>query len=239
MAGKVTPKITWLGHATFRIESPQGKVVVIDPWVSENPSCPKEKAEFAKIDLMLVTHGHFDHIGDAVALGKKHNPNVVAIYEICAFLEEKGLGNVIGMNKGGTVEVAGLGVTMVGADHSSSILDDDGKLVYGGEACGFVVEFEGGFKVYHAGDTNLFGDMKLIGELYKPDLALLPIGGHYTMGPKEAAVACRLLGVRSVIPMHFGTFPILKGSPQALRKAAKDIRDLEVIELRPGETYGA
>jgi len=127
-------------------------------------------------------------------------------------------------------------VTMVHADHSCGILDD-GRVVYGGDPCGYVVELENGYRIYHAGDTNVFGDMALIGELCSPDLALLPIGGHYTMGPAGAARACRLLGVAAVIPMHFGTFPVLEGTPAELKAAARDIQGLQIVELRPGEAY--
>jgi L-ascorbate metabolism protein UlaG (beta-lactamase superfamily) len=228
-------KLTWLGHATFKVETPEGKTILIDPWVEGNPACPENLKQLHQLDVMLITHGHFDHIADAVALAKRHKPTVVAIWEICQWLASKGVENTVDMNKGGTAAVSDLRVTMVHADHSCGILDD-GKIIYGGDPCGYVIRFSSGFKLYHAGDTNVFGDMKIIAELYQPDLACLPIGDHYTMSPREAAYAIRLLGVKAVIPMHYGTFPILKGSPEALKELTRDIRDLEIFALKPGET---
>ena len=230
-------KLTWLGHATFRVETPSGQTIVIDPWVMVNPACPGHLKTFEKIDTMLITHGHFDHIGDAVELAKKHKPRVVCIPETANWLASKGVENLAEMNKGGTQKVNDITVTMVHADHSCGILDD-GKIIYGGDPCGYVVTFEGGFKLYHAGDTNVFGDMAIIGQLYKPDLACLPIGDHYTMGPVEAAHAIRLLGTKRIVPMHFGTFPLLSGTPEKLQKLTKDIPGLEILTLEPGETLG-
>ena len=230
-------KLTWLGHATFRVETPGGKTIVIDPWVMGNPACPDKLKSFDKIDTMLITHGHFDHIGDAVELAKKHKPTVVCIPETANWLASKGVENLAEMNKGGTQKVNDLEVTMVHANHSCGILDD-GRIIYGGDPCGYVIRFDGGFKLYHAGDTNVFGDMKIIGELYQPDLACLPIGDHYTMSPREAAYAIRLLGCSAVVPMHFGTFPVLAGTPDQLRELTKDIAGLDIVALQPGETLG-
>ncbi len=230
-------KLTWLGHATFKVETPGGQTLLIDPWVMGNPACPDNLKSFEKIDTMLITHGHFDHIGDAVELAKQHKPKVVCIPETANWLGSKGVENLAEMNKGGTQKVNDIEVTMVTADHSCGILDD-GKIIYGGEACGYVITFEGGFKLYHAGDTNVFGDMKIIGELYQPGLACLPIGDHYTMSPREAAYAIRLLGVKAVIPMHFGTFPILSGTPDQLGELTQDIDGLEILDLKPGDTHG-
>jgi len=227
--------VTWLGHAAFRLTTPSGKIILIDPWLKSNPACPESLKNFEKIDIMLVTHGHFDHIADAVDLAKKHKPQIVAMPETCGWLESKGVKNSSGMNKGGTQRVGEIEVTMVNAVHSGGIQDGD-KMVYGGEPCGYIVHLPGGFKVYHAGDTAVFGDMKLIGELYSPDLAMLPIGDHYTMGPREAAAAIRLLGVHDVIPMHFGTFPVLTGTPDRLRELTQDIAGLRIHALKPGET---
>ncbi len=227
--------LTWLGHAAFRITTPTGKVVLIDPWIASNPSCPAELKKFERVDTMLITHGHFDHIADAVELGKKFKPEIVAIYEIGQWLESKGVQNVQAMNKGGTQRVGEIEVTMVNAIHSCGILDD-GKIVYGGEACGYVVRLPGGLTIYHAGDTAVFGDMKLIADLYAPELALLPIGDRFTMSPREAALAIRLLNVRHVVPMHFGTFPLLTGTPQELNRITQDIAGLEIHELAPGES---
>lgn len=230
-------KLTWLGHATFRISTPSGRIMVIDPWVQSNPMCPDSLKKFERIDTLLITHGHFDHIADAVELGKLHKPQVVGIYETCAWLESKGVLNTSGMNKGGTQKTGEIEVTMVNAVHSCGIQDGD-KIIYGGEACGYIIRLPGGLTVYHAGDTSVFGDMKIIGELYAPDLALLPIGDHYTMSPREAALAIRLLNVRHVVPMHFATFPLLTGRPEALRDLTQDIAGLEIHALKPGDTIG-
>jgi len=225
-------KLTWLGHATFRIETPAGKTVLVDPWVMGNPMCPESEKKVKKVDVMLCTHGHFDHIGDAVAIAKQHNPTVVGIFELCAWMEKKGVKQTSPMNKGGTQKVGDLRVTMVHAEHSCGIQDGD-QIVYGGEACGYVIEFDNGVKIYHAGDTNVFGDMQIIRELYAPEIAMLPIGDHFTMSPREAAYACRLLKPKTVIPMHFGTFPVLTGTPAELKKLVKDA---EILEMKPGQT---
>jgi L-ascorbate metabolism protein UlaG (beta-lactamase superfamily) len=226
-------RITWLGHATFKITSPNGKVVMIDPWVN-NPVCPAEQKNIDKVDLMLVTHGHFDHVADAVNIAKATKPQVAAMVELAGWLQSKGVENTIGFNKGGTINVDGIRVSMTHAIHSGST--EDGG--YGGEPVGFVVEFENGFKLYHAGDTCAFSDMAIIGELYQPDVALLPIGDFYTMGPREAAIAVRMLGVKHVIPMHYGTFPALVGTPAALSDALHTLglQDVEVVEIKPGQT---
>ncbi len=225
-------KLTWLGHAAFRIDTPGGKTILVDPWVMGNPMCPESHKKFDKLDVMLCTHGHFDHIGDAVAIAKQHNPTVVGIFELCAWMEKKGVKQTSPMNKGGTQKVGDVRVTMVHAVHSCGIQDGD-QIVYGGEACGYVMEFENGVKIYHAGDTAVFGDMAIIHELYGPELTMLPIGDHFTMSPREAAHACRLLKPKTVIPMHFGTFPLLTGTPAELKKLVKGV---EVVEMKPGQT---
>lgn len=226
-------QITWLGHASFRVTSPTGKVIYIDPWLG-NPKCPEGEKQVERADLVLVTHGHFDHLGDTAQIVQQTSAKVICNFEISVWLESQGLTTAIGMNKGGTVDADGIKVTMVSADHSSGIKDGD-RIVDGGLPAGFVVQLENGYKLYHAGDTNVFGDMRLIGELYAPDIAMLPIGGHYTMSPIEAAYAVKLLGIKRVIPMHYGTFPALAGTPAQLREALSG-HDAEIVEMQPGQT---
>lgn len=227
-------QLTWLGHSTFKIEA-HGQTLLIDPWVMSNPVCPDALKTFDKLDLVLITHGHADHVSDAVALAKTHSPTVVSIVEIAGWLSGKGVENTIGINKGGTVTVGGVKATMVTANHSSSFTEEDGTTVYLGEPAGYVLEFANGYKIYHAGDTNVFGDMRIIGEIYQPELALLPIGDHFTMGPREAAYATRLLNVPAVVPIHYGTFPLLTGTPEELRELTAD-QGVEIVALEVGET---
>jgi len=227
--------ITWLGHATFKITLANGKVILLDGWVDGNPACPKEAKKLDRVDAILITHGHGDHIGDVLSLAKKFKPQVVAIYETAGWLESKGVKNVTGMGKGGTFKAGEIEITMVHAIHSNSIQDGD-KMIYGGEPAGYIVRLPGGLTLYHAGDTAVFGDMKIIGELYAPELAMLPIGDFYTMGPREAALAIRLLNVKHVIPMHYATFPALTGTPDELKRVTSDISGLEIHALKPGES---
>lgn len=232
------PKFTYLGHATVRCDLPGGEVVLIDPWVQGNPACPEDHKAFDRLDAMLITHAHFDHMGDAIELAKKHKPKiVVANFEICSWLGGKGVESCSGMNLGGSQDVLGLHVTMVRADHSCGISDGD-QILYGGSAAGFIVRLPGGYTFYHSGDTALFSDMQLFCEMYRPELAFLPIGDLFTMDPVQAARACRYLGVRRVIPIHWGTFPALTGTPQKLVKALGDQGvNCEVIALKPGESW--
>jgi L-ascorbate metabolism protein UlaG (beta-lactamase superfamily) len=226
--------ITWLGHSTFLLQSPGGKRILFDPWVTGNPKSPESAKKLGALDLILVTHGHSDHTGDAVAIGRSSGAQVVAPYEVSVWLQSKGLQNVTGMNPGGTLNALGLSITMVPAMHSSSV-EEDGKIIYLGVATGYVVKFENGLTIYYSGDTSIFGDMRLIGEMYQPAIAFLPIGDLYTMGPEQAAKACELLGVKQVVPMHYGTFPALTGTPAKLRELVEP-RGVQVLELTPGET---
>jgi L-ascorbate metabolism protein UlaG (beta-lactamase superfamily) len=222
--------VTWLGHASFRFDSPTGKRVYVDPWM-DNPKCPDGEKDPERADVIALSHGHSDHVGSAVDIAKKLSPEIVAMVELKSWLGEQGVnvGEIPGPNKGGTVEAAGIKFTLVNAFHSSSSADGD----YLGEAAGLVIGFENGTTIYFAGDTCVFGDMQLIGRIYSPDVAILPIGGHFTMDPQEAGVAIELLGMPRCIPCHYGTFPLLAGTPAELRERAPDA---EIIELQPGET---
>jgi L-ascorbate metabolism protein UlaG (beta-lactamase superfamily) len=226
---------TWIGHGTWKVRSAKGKTIYIDPWVMNNPVATDALKKVDSCDLMLITHGHFDHVHDALEIAKATKPKIVTNFEIGAWLGSKGVdGNsIMGINTGGTVDVDGIKVTLVHAEHSCGISDGD-KIIYGGNASGLVIEFENDFTIYFAGDTDVFGDMALISELSEFDVAFLPIGGFYTMGPDRAAKAASLLGVKTVVPMHFGTFPALAGRP-------KELQDLlgpgvKVLDINPGDT---
>jgi L-ascorbate metabolism protein UlaG (beta-lactamase superfamily) len=224
--------VTWLGHAAFRVDTPGGKRVYVDPWLS-NPKCPEGEQEPERVDLIAVTHGHGDHVGETVDLAKRFGCPVVALLELREWLGGQGAPEHATVaeapNKGGTVDADGITITLTDAKHSSSCPDGS----YGGEPAGLVVGMENRTKIYFAGDTCVFGDMQLIGRIYEPDVAVLPIGDHYTMGPKEASVALELLGVSRCIPCHYGTFPLLRGTPDELQKLAPDV---EVLALEPGDS---
>jgi len=226
-------EITWLGHGTFQFRLESGEVLLADPWTGGNPAYPKGHS-FDRIDTILISHGHFDHIHDAVPLAKKFSPQVVAIFETCEWLASKGVAKTAAMNKGGSQQAGPVKVTMTHAVHSCGIKEDDGSIVYGGEASGYILRLPDGRTLYFAGDTNVFSDMALIEQLYHPELAFLPIGDLFTMSPKEAALACSLLQPRKVVPMHFGTFPALTGRPEELAELVKPT-GVEVWPLTPGK----
>lgn len=226
-------QITWLGHGTFQFQLPSGQVILMDPWTDGNPAYPKGY-EIPRVDTICITHGHQDHIHDAVPLALKFRPEVVGIYETCLWLNSKGVEKTRPMNKGGSQKVGEVTVTMTHAVHSCGILDGD-QIIYGGEASGYVLRLPDGRRLYFAGDTNVFTDMQLIEQLYHPELAFLPIGDLFTMSPREAAVACQLLKVKKVVPMHFGTFPPLTGRPDELRKLLGDT-GAQVWALEIGKT---
>jgi L-ascorbate metabolism protein UlaG (beta-lactamase superfamily) len=226
-------RITWLGHATVLVQTAKGTNILIDPFIAQNPEYPKEFVLPEKIHYILATHGHGDHISDLVPVAASHNSTVVAVFELANYLAKKGVARTIGMGMGGTVQLDDAAVTLVAAEHSSSVQDEQGTH-YVGLAGGFVLTIADGPVLYHAGDTNVFGDMRLIHELYRPEVVMLPIGGHFTMGPREAALAVRLLEPEVVLPLHFGTFPPLTGTPEQL--AALVDASVKVVRCRPGET---
>jgi L-ascorbate metabolism protein UlaG (beta-lactamase superfamily) len=232
MSKSPATRITWLGHATVLIQTAQGTNFLIDPFIAHNPKYPKEFVLPEKIDYVLLTHGHGDHISDAAPVAKKHGSTVVAIYELADHIAGQGVTQTMGMNLGGTVELNDVAVTMVDAKHSAGAADEKGTH-YVGVATGLVLAVKGGSVVYHAGDTSVFGDMQLIRELYQPRVVMIPIGGFYTMGPEQAALACRLLAPETVLPIHWGTFPPLKGTPAEL--AALVAPGVKVVDWKPGD----
>jgi L-ascorbate metabolism protein UlaG (beta-lactamase superfamily) len=225
--------ITWFGHATFVVGTPGGRRIVFDPWLTGNPKTPAG-ARIDKADVICVSHGHSDHSGDVVAVARATHAPIVAVFELANWFQAKGVKDVIGMGVGGTVHVKGLQISMTPALHTSSI-EEDGHVHYVGLATGFVVRLEDDRAIYFAGDTALFGDMRLIRDLHAPEIAFLPIGDHYTMDPVAAAKACEMLGVRQVVPMHYGTFPALTGSPDDLKRLVEPM-GVDVLVLKPGET---
>ncbi len=226
-------RITWLGHATVLVQTAKGTNILIDPFIAQNPKYPKDFVLPEKIHYILLTHGHGDHISDVVPVAARHGSTVVAIYELAAYVAGKGVANTIGMNLGGTVQLDDVAATMVEAKHSSAAEDETGTH-YVGVAAGYVLSVADGPVLYHAGDTAVFGDMKLIAELYRPEVAMLPIGGHFTMGPKEAALAARYLEPKIILPIHYGTIPELKGTPEEL--AAVVDAKVQVVRWAPGES---
>ena len=232
-------KITWLGHATFLLER-NGAKILIDPWLSGNPSCPAQYHDLAP-DLVLITHGHNDHIGDVFAVAERCDAPILAMFDLTSWLGAKGLApeRLVGANKGGSVRFDDLGLTvsMTDARHSSSYTEADGTVVFLGEAAGLVIAFDDGPTIYNAGDTCLFGDMEWIGKLWSPDIAILPIGDYFTMDPRQAAYATQLVGAKTVIGGHWGTFGLLTGTPAQLSdELAKIGCDAKVVSLEPGQS---
>ena len=224
--------LTWLGHAAFRVDTAAGKRIYIDPFLNGNPTCPENEQTPERVDAIALTHGHGDHVGDTVELAKRHGCTVVALVELSGWLGKQGVDGtkLPAPNKGGTVDVAGVKLTLTNAFHSGSAPDG----TYGGEPSGIVLETENGTTFYFAGDTCVFGDMQLIGRIYEPDVAILPIGDHYTMGPREAAVAVELIGAKRCVPCHWGTFPVLTGTPDELEKLAPS--GVTIERVAPGES---
>lgn len=229
-------RITWLGHSTVLVQTAQGTNILIDPFIANNPKYPKDFNLPSKIDYILLSHGHGDHISDTVPVAQRHGSTVVAIFGLADYVNKKGAQQTIGMNLGGTVKLNDVAATMVDAKHSAAAADDQG-VHYVGVAAGWVMTIAGGPVLYHAGDTNVFGDMALIRELYRPKVAMLPIGGHFTMGPEEAALATRLLEPEVILPIHWGTFPMLTGTPAQLATLVGS--GVQVVEWKPGEDYVA
>jgi L-ascorbate metabolism protein UlaG (beta-lactamase superfamily) len=229
-------RITYLGHSTFRFVTAGGEQIIIDPFLTNNPQTPDDLKRVGELDTILITHGHFDHFDDVMPLVGQTGARTVSNFEIFSYLQREGVEHALPIQKGGSLQAGGIQVTATNAFHSSSIQLDDGSFIYGGEPMGFIVEFESGFKLYHAGDTSIFGDMQLIGELYRPDIALLPIGNQVVMSPFEAAHAARLLGVRHVVPIHYGTFPFLPGTAEEFQQEISSVAPgVNVHVMKPGD----
>ena len=232
-------QVTFLGQSTFHIVTPGGKRLLIAPWVEGNPLCPKKNADIGPLDYLLVTHAHQDHMGDIIPIATDSGAQVVANFEIINWLAAKGVKNGISMNTGGTLDLDGMEVTQTPAFHTSTITDGE-QTLNGGSPQGFIIRLKNGYTVYDAGDTSVFGDMALLAEMYRPDLAFLPIGDRFTMGPKQAAYACRLLNVPHVVPIHYATFPMLTGTPEAFQSELDKLGvQTNVVVMQPGETIGA
>jgi L-ascorbate metabolism protein UlaG (beta-lactamase superfamily) len=228
-------EITFLGQSTVRFTTPESKTVLVDPWTLGNPLCPEEEKHVGEVDLVLITHGHHDHLGDIFSIARERSPKIITVVELGKWLGSKGVRKIQTMNIGGIVELDGVRITMTPAAHTSSV--DEEPFAYVGLAAGFVIEFSDGSRIYHAGDTAAFAGMALIHEVHRPELAMLPIGDHHTMGPAEAAAATRLLGVGRVIPMHYGVTPGSENAPTAFRTALDraGLDHVEMLQMRPGQ----
>jgi L-ascorbate metabolism protein UlaG (beta-lactamase superfamily) len=236
-------RATYLGHSVFRIDTPGGKTIYIDPWLG-NPKAPASAKQVDKADLILVSHGHADHLGETVEVAKKTNARLLATVELTIYFGSQGVpdANLVRMHVGGTVAAipgTPIKVTMIRADHSSTVSYTDPQtkitsLIPTGEPVGYIIHLENGLRILHAGDTALYGDMKLFGERYKPDVAMLPIGDRFTMGPEDAAEAASMWGVKTVIPIHYGTFPLLTGTVEAFRQALNP--QIKLLAPAPGDT---
>ncbi len=216
----------WLGHSAVKLISPKGNVIYIDPFLADNPSTPDHLKTVEKADFILLTHGHEDHVGDTIEIAKNTGAKVVAIVELIGLLSNEGLAaeQAVAFNKGGTVNFDDFSVTMVTANHSSSF-----KGQYAGDPAGLIISFEDDICVYHMGDTNIFGDLDLYGELYEPTLVFAPIGDHFTMGPEEAAYAVEMLDAEVAVPIHYGTWPILAGDPNVFKEVLEEFSGIEVV----------
>ena len=229
-------EIRWLGHSAFEIISDEGVKILIDPFISNNPTCPIPVEDF-EANIICITHGHSDHFGDAMEIANNTNATLVANHEISLFLGEQGF-DCVGMNTGGTVSILGINITMLDARHSSSI-DFTDEVRPGGDPGSFLITLEDGTKIFHAGDTGLFGDLEtVVGNIFKPDIAMVPIGDRFTMNPFQAALASMWISPKAVIPMHYNTFPAIEQDPAIFSNFVYQLNpNIDVVIMNPLETY--
>ncbi len=232
---KTSVKAHWLGHSAFHLETPEGKHILIDPFLKDNPTTPENLKEPEEVDYILLTHGHEDHVGDTLEIADRTGCTVAAPVELSRLLVGKhGLeeDQAIEFNKGGTIDFDEFSVTMVSANHSSSFQGD-----YAGEPAGLILSFEDDLGIYHMGDTNIFTDLELYGDLYRPHVALVPMGDHYTMGPEEAAHAVDMVRPKVAIPIHYGTMPVLSGDPEEFKHFVEERTSAKALIPEPGENF--